>query len=159
MDKILKLLGENSNLTAGELALLLGEPEEYVSKQIKEYEDQGIIAGYRAIINMEKVSDPEVTAIIDLKVKPKQDKGFEAIAEKVMAFEEVDTVYLMAGAFDLLVIVKGKSVGEVASFVAQKLSPLETVQSTSTHFLLKRYKEFGVNFHNEEEEDKRSLVL
>lgn len=159
MDKILKLLGENSNLTASELALLLGEPEEYVSKQIKEYEDQGVIAGYRATINWEKVSDPEVTAIIELKVKPKQDKGFEAIAEKVMAFEEVDTVYLMAGAFDLLVIVKGKTVVDVASFVAQKLSPLETVLSTSTHFLLKRYKEFGVNFHNEEEEDKRSLIL
>lgn len=160
MDNLLKLLSENSNLTTKELAMLLGEPEEYIIKQIKEYEDTGVITGYRATINWEKVPDPEATAIIELKVTPKRETGFDEIAERVMQFEEVDTVYLMAGSFDLLVIVKGKTVGEVAMFVAQKLSTLDSVLSTNTHFLLKTYKESGIDIFNSElEEDKRRLIL
>lgn len=160
MDKLLKLLSEDSTLTEKELALLLDEPQQYVQKQIAEYENTGVITGYKAIINREKIKDVGTKAMIELKVTPKKETGFDEIAQRVMSFEEVDTVYLMAGSFDLMVIVNGKTVSEVAMFVAQKLSTLDSVLSTNTHFLLKAYKESGVNFCSAEgEEDKRSLVL
>lgn len=160
MDKLLKILSENSNLSTKELALMLDEPEQYIKEQIKEYENSGVITGYKALINREKVKEPGTTAIIELKVAPKKETGFDEIAEKVMRFEEVDTVYLMAGSFDLMVTVNGKSVSDVAMFVAKKLSTLDSVLSTSTHFLLKTYKESGVSFTSDEDvNDKRSLVL
>lgn len=160
MDKLLKLLSENSNLTSKELALLLGEPQEYIEKQIAEYENTGVITGYRATINREKVVDPDTVAIIELRVAPKKETGFDEIAQRVMSFEEVESVYLMAGGFDLMVFVRGKSVSDVAMFVAQKLSTLDSVLSTNTHFLLKTYKESGNNFFCDDfEDDKRSLIL
>ncbi|GHU81973.1 AsnC family transcriptional regulator [Clostridia bacterium] len=160
MDKLLKLLSENANLTTNELALLLDEPEDYISSQINEYENSGVIMGYRATINREKVADAGTTAIIELKVTPKRDSGFDEIAARVMSFEEVDTVYLMAGSFDLLVIVRGETVQQVAMFVAQKLSTLESVLATNTHFLLKTYKESGSSFYEDDSlGDKRSLIV
>ncbi len=143
MDKLLRLLSENSAYTPAELSLLLGESEDSVKERIKDYEKQGIIKGYRAVINWEKVSDAGVTAYIELKVTPTKDKGFDDIAERVMAFEEVASVSLMAGTYDLGLTVKGDTIQDVSSFVSRKLSTMEGVLSTATHFFLKRYKYDG----------------
>lgn len=143
MDKLLRLLCENSAYTTQELSMLLGESEDSVKARIVEYEKQGIIKGYRAVINWEKVADSGVTAYIELKVTPTKDKGFDDIAERVMAFEEVSSVSLMAGTYDLGLTVKGDTIQDVSSFVSRKLSTLEGVLSTATHFFLKRYKYDG----------------
>ena len=144
MDKLLKLLSENSSYTTKELALLMGVSEENVQKQIKEYEKKGVIKGYRAAINWEAVKDSGVTAYIELKVSPIKDKGFDEIAERIMSFDEVDSLYLMAGTYDLAVIVKGETIQDVSSFVTRKLSALDGVLATATHFILKRYKDEGL---------------
>lgn len=144
MDKLLKLLSENSSYSTKELSLLMGVSEENVQAQIKQYEKQGIIKGYRAAINWEAVKDSGVTAYIELKVSPTKDKGFDEIAERIMGFDEVDSLYLMAGTYDLAVIVKGETIQDVSSFVTRKLSALDGVLATATHFILKRYKDEGL---------------
>lgn len=160
MDKLLKLLSENSNLSSKELALMLNEPEEYITKQIQEYEESGIITGYRAVVDWSKVEDSGTKAVIELKVTPKRDTGFDEIADKLCSFEEVDSVSLMAGAFDFLVTVRAQNINDVAMFIANKLATLDTVVSTGTYFMLKTYKDSGVCFVcNDQEEDKRSLIL
>lgn len=160
MDKLLEILNENSSFTNAELAMMLGEPEDYISAKIKEYEQSGVIKGYHAIIDWDCVEDAGVTALIELKVTPQKETGFDLIAEKVMAFDEVSTLHLMAGSYDLCAIVKGKTMQEVASFVARKLSCLEGVLSTATHFMLKTYKDSGVELTNKTtNKDGRSVVL
>ncbi len=160
MDKILNILKENSNLSYGEIAAMINEPEDYVEKQIKQYEQDGIIRGYRAVIDYDKVKDAGATAFIELKVTPKKDTGFDEIAKQVMAFEEVENVYLMAGSFDLMVRVNGENVTEIAMFVAKRLSTLDGVLATNTHFQLRTYKESGIIiFDEEDQEDKRSIIL
>lgn len=143
MDKLLRLLSENSAYTPKELSMLLGESEDAIKDRIAAYEKQGVIKGYRAVINWEKVTDSGVTAYIELKVTPTKDKGFDEIAERVMAFEEVTSVSLMAGTYDLGLTVKGDTIQDVSSFVSRKLSTMEGVISTATHFFLKRYKYDG----------------
>ena len=143
MDKLLRLLSENSAYTPKELSMLLGESEDAIKDRIATYEKQGVIKGYRAVINWEKVTDSGVTAYIELKVTPTKDKGFDEIAERVMAFEEVTSVSLMAGTYDLGLTDKGDTIQDVSSFVSRKLSTMEGVISTATHFFLKRYKYDG----------------
>jgi DNA-binding Lrp family transcriptional regulator len=143
MDKLLRLLSENSAYTPKELSMILGESEDAIKDRIAAYEKQGVIKGYRAVINWEKVTDSGVTAYIELKVTPTKDKGFDEIAERVMTFEEVASVSLMAGTYDLGLTVKGDTIQDVSSFVSRKLSTLEGVISTATHFFLKRYKYDG----------------
>lgn len=143
MDKLLRLLSDNSSYTTAELSMLLGESEDSVKERIADYEKQGIIKGYRAVIDWSKVADSGVTAYIELKVTPTKDKGFDEIAERVMAFEEVSSVSLMAGTYDLGLTVKGDTIQDVSSFVSRKLSTMEGVLSTATHFFLKRYKYDG----------------
>lgn len=160
MDRLLQILSENSSFTTEELALMLGEPEDYIKAQIKEYEARGVIKGYKALINWEAVPDSGVTAIIELKVAPKKETGFDEMAERVMNFEEVESVYLMAGGYDLAITVKGATIQDVASFVSKRLSTIDGVLSTATHFMLKRYKEGGVSLIDTETQgDKRSIVL
>lgn len=161
MDKLLGILSENSDLSVKELSALLNEPEDYIEKQIKQYEKDGVIKGYKAIIDYDKVKGASATAIIEMKVMPKKDTGFDEIAKQVMSFEEVDTVYLMAGAFDLMVYVKGETLTDIAMFVARRLSTLDGVISTNTHFHLRTYKKSGINFFDEDKEndDRRSIVL
>ncbi len=144
MDKLLKLLSENSSYSIKELALLVGDSEDNVKAKITSYEQQGIIKGYRAAVNWEKIKDAGVTAYIELKVTPAKDKGFDEIAEKIMAFDEVASLYLMAGTYDLAVIVKAETIQDVSSFVTRKLSALDGVLATATHFILKRYKDEGL---------------
>ena len=160
MDKLLKLLSENSNYTNSELALILHEPEDYIRAQIKEYEDKGIIKGYKAIVNWEKLESPQVSAIIEVKVTPERESGFDRIAEEIMSFDEVKTVNLIAGSYDLSLVVTGTTMNDVASFVSRRLSPIANVVSCQTNFILKNYKDGGVDMvETIEQEDKRSYVI
>lgn len=160
MDELLKLLSSNSKFTTEELSMILDEPVDYLEKQIAEYEATGVIKGYHAIVDWDKVPHADVKAMIEIKVTPEKDKGFDDIAAKIMSFEEVESLYLMAGSYDFAAYVTGRTMQEVAMFVSRRLSTIESVIATSTHFLLKKYKESGINFYEDDsEEDKRSLVL
>lgn len=144
MDKLLNLLNENSRVTNAQLATMLDTTEEDIAKRIAKLEREGIICGYPAVIDWDKVSDKDrVVAFIELKVTPRADSGFDEIAAEIMAMDEVEAVYLMSGGFDLTVYVTGKTFQEVAMFVAKRLSPMESVVSTATHFVLKKYKDRG----------------
>ena len=158
MDKLLQLLGENSSYTTAQLSMMLGEPEDDIKARIKEYENNGVIRGYRAVVNWEEVPDAGVMAMIELKVTPQLQKGFDDIAEKILAYEEVESVYLMAGSYDLLLTVKGKTIQEVSSFVAKRLAAMHGILSTATHFMLKRYKENGVSM-TDGKKDRREMIF
>ncbi len=160
MDKLLQLLSSNSKFSTAEISAMLGEPEDYIKAQIKEYESRGIIKGYQAVVNWEEVENSYVEALIELKVTPKRETGFDDMAQMCMAFEEVDSVYLMAGVYDFALIVKGETMQDVAMFVAKKLSTVDGVLSTSTHFIMRRYKDRGMNlFGSDSQSDERSLIL
>lgn len=156
-EEILEVLEQNSRVSIQDLAVMLGETEEAVSREIKVMEEEKVIAGYHALINWEKTSEEKVTALIEVKVIPQRDEGFDKIAKRIYEFEEVSSVYLMSGSFDLTVIVEGKSMKEVALFVRQRLAVLDPVTSTATHFVLKKYKENGI-FMEPEKKDERMLV-
>lgn len=159
MDKLLQLLSTNSGFTTSEMATMLGEPEDYIKAQIKEYETKGIIKGYQAVVNWENTKENYVEALIELRVTPKKETGFDEMAQRCMAFEEVDSVYLMAGAYDFALIVKGESMQDIAMFVAKKLSTIDGVLSTGTHFIMRRYKDRGMCLMDFDETDGRSLIL
>lgn len=160
MDKLLQLLSSNSKFSTAEISAMLGEPEDYIKAQIKEYESRGIIKGYQAVVNWEEVENSYVEALIELKVTPKRETGFDDMAQMCMAFDEVESVYLMAGVYDFLLIVKGESMQDIAMFVAKKLSTIDGVISTGTHFILRRYKDRGMNlFEPDKQADERSLIL
>lgn len=156
-EKILKAIDKNSKLTAKELAVMIGAEEAAVAATIKELEADSIICGYPTLINWDKTESEKVTALIEVKVTPQRGQGFDRIAERIYKFEEVESVYLMSGGFDLTVIIDGKSMREVANFVSSKLAPMEAVLSTATHFVLKKYKEHGMPLVHEKE-DERMLI-
>ena len=158
MDKLLRLLSENSNYTTAQLSMMLGEPEEAIEARIKEYEDSGVIRGYQAVVNWDDVPESGVMAIIELKVAPQMQKGFDDIAERIMQYDEVECVYLMAGAYDLLLIVNGRTIQDVSSFVAKRLAAMPGMLSTATHFILKRYKEDGVPLVDKKK-DGREMIF
>ena len=159
MNRLLALLSESTNFSTAQLAMILGEPEDYIKAQIREYEKSGIIVGYKALVNWEKVQDAGVTALIELKVTPKRETGFDEIAQRITEFEQVESVYLMAGAYDLAVYVRGETIQDVATFVSRKLSAMEGIISTATHFLLKRYKEGGIllDFQGDKQEEREGI--
>lgn len=157
--KLLKLLNKNARYTVSELAGMLGETEEKIAEDIKCLEDEGIIHGYKPIINWEKVDSVMVSAIIELKVTPKSGLGFEEVAERVMRYNEVESVYLMSGGYDLCVLVKGKTFQQVAMFVAKELSTIDSVVSTATHFVLRRYKEQDVCLFDGKTDDRGIISL
>ena len=156
---ILKLLYRNAKLNAEDIAVLLGEDVNLIAVKIKEMEQQGYIRGYKAVVDWDKTDSTYVSAIIQLKVTPKAGLGFEEIAEKVMKYPEVETVYLRSGVYDLHVVVKGKTFQQVAMFVAKELSTIEAVNSTATHFVLRRYKEFEVELVNTDTDDRGNFLL
>ncbi len=158
MDKLLELLNENSQLTISELSAILNISEEDVRFKIEYFENEGIIKGYKALINWDKLADSCVSAIIELKIIPQKETGFDEISKRIVQFEEVESVYLMAGGYDLSVVVKGKNIHEISMFVSKRLSTLDSVVSTATHFILSRYKDGGVSLI-EDDEDGRNLVL
>ena len=133
--RILKAIDKNSKLTSKELASMLGMTEEIVDAELRAMEKESIICGYPTLINWDKTDNERVTALIELKVTPQTGEGFDKIAERIYKFEEVESVYLMSGGFDLTVIIDGKSMREVANFVSSKLAPMDSVLSTATHFV------------------------
>ncbi len=157
MDSLLKLLKDNARLSNEELATMLGTSVDDIATQIAEYEKKGVIKGYSAILNEELADKDAVTAFIEVKITPKAEQGFDELARTIMSFDEVDTVTLMSGSFDLAVTLSGTNYKEIALFVAQRLSTIEGVLSTTTHFMLKRYKERGFIIENSEE-DEREFV-
>lgn len=160
MDKLLQLLCTNSQFSTAELSAMLGEPEDYIKAQIKEYEAKGVIKGYQAVVNWDEVDTNFVEALIELKVTPKKETGFDEMAAMCMAFDEVESVYLMAGVYDFALIVRGETMQDIAMFVAKKLSTIDGVLSTGTHFIMRRYKDRGMNLTNSEmDNDERSQFL
>ncbi len=154
MEKIIKLLEQNARLSNEQLGAMLGCTAEEAAAQIAELERKGIIKGYKPIINYEKVSGEDVTALIELKVTPVKGQGFEEIAKRIMEYEEVDSVYLMSGGYDLSVTVKGKTFKDIAMFVAHRLATLESVVATATHFVLSCYKDTGVILYDGEDDER-----
>jgi len=154
MDSLLELLKQNARLSNQELAVLLGKTENDVAVAIKDYETQGIIKGYSAIINEELACKDTVTAFIELKVSPKADHGYDELAKIVMSYKEVEGVSLMSGAYDLAVTINGTSLREIALFVAQRLATIDGVLSTATHFVLQRYKDKGIVLYGEEIDER-----
>ena len=141
---LLKLLEDDARLSTEQLAVMLDSPKKDVEAKLKELEDNGTILGYKAMIDWEKTDREYVTAMIDVKLSPQRDRGFDKIAEKIFQYPEVQAVYLMSGAYDLSVLIEGKTMKEVAYFVSQKLAPIESIISTATHFVLHKYKDKGV---------------
>lgn len=158
MNELLKLLEENARYTDAELAAMLGVTEAEVRAQIAKCERDGVLRGYKAIVDWERTDRDVVTARIELKVTPKRDRGFEELAEHISRYEEVQSLCLMSGGYDLGLTVVGKSFKDIANFVAYKLAPMDSVQSTATHFVLRQYKEKSTLL-TDPEQDERRVVL
>ena len=157
--KLLNLLNKNARASTADLATMLGMSEEEVVAQIQEMEKEGLIRGYKTVVDWDQLDNAYVSAIIELKVTPKAGFGFEDVAAKVMKYPEVESVYLMSGVYDLNVVVKGKSLQDVANFVAKELSAMESVTSTATHFVLRRYKELDVELLGSGKDERGSFWL
>ncbi|WP_426449207.1 Lrp/AsnC family transcriptional regulator [Paenibacillus sp. S-38] len=155
--KIIELLKEDARRSPALIATMLAAPEAEVAEAIRELEEEHIIVKYATVVNWAKVDDEKVTALIEVQITPERGRGFDAIAERIYLYPEVKSVYLMSGAYDLLVEIEGKTLKEVASFVSNKLSPIDRVLSTKTHFILKKYKQDGITF--EDHEDDRRLLI
>ena len=157
-EEILNIIATNSKVSSEDLAAMLGSTKEEVEKYISKMEDEGIICGYPTLINWDNADKDMVTDLIEVKVTPQRGTGFNKIAERIYKFDEVESVFLMSGGFDLTVMIKGKTMKEVAMFVATKLSPMESILSTSTHFVLKKYKEYGLSLVEGSTEDDRMVI-
>lgn len=158
MDELLKILQGNALESRAAIAKMLNLPLAEVEKRITDYEKAGIIRGYQAILNEDQLDLDQVTAVIEVKVTPQREGGFNTIAERISRFPEVRSAYLMSGTYDLLLFVEGRNLHQVASFVSERLSPLEGVISTSTHFMLKTYKRLGVLMHTEQPDERLSVA-
>ena len=157
MEKILKILEENARISLEDIATMVESTPEEVAKQIDAYQQAHVINGYKALVDWEKAGVPRVQAIIELRVSPRRESGFDEIAETIANFEEVDSVMLMSGGYDLSLVMSGKSFQDIALFVAKRLSPLDDVLSTATHFVLRTYKKDGV-LYGLEPTDERELL-
>lgn len=157
MEKILELLESDSTLTAEQLAVMIGKSPAEVESAIEDYKKKNIIIANKTVINWEKTDKEFVTALIELKVVPQRGEGFDKIAERIYQYPEVKSLYLMAGGYDLMVIIEGKTLKDVSSFVARKLATMECVTSTATHFVLKKYKDDDIIF-GEPQEDIREVM-
>lgn len=147
MNELLNLLKQNALETPENLAKMLGTSVEDVKKQIADYEKTGVIRAYQAIVNEEKLDASLVTTVIEVKVTPESEGGFDRIADRISRFPEVETVHLMSGTFDLLLFIKGRTMHEAASFVSEKLATMPGITSTATHFMMKTYKQNGIIMH------------
>jgi DNA-binding Lrp family transcriptional regulator len=158
MDELLKILQANATESRENIAKMLNLPIAEVNKRITEYEKRGVIRGYQAILNEDQLDLDTVTAVIEVKVTPQREGGFNTIAERISRFPEVRSAYLMSGTYDLLLFVEGRTLREVAAFVSERLSPLEGVLSTSTHFMLKTYKRYGVLMHQPSPDERLTVT-
>ena len=156
-DQILTFIEKNSRINLKELAVMLGSDEVTVANEISEMEQEQVICGYHTMIDWDTTGAEKVTALIEVRVTPQRGQGFDSIAERIYNYPEVKSVYLISGGYDLMVILEGKTLREVSSFVSDKLSTLDTVLSTATHFILKKYKDHGTIFAKKNK-DERMLV-
>ena len=158
--KVLSLLEGDARLTKENLAVMLDAPCEKIAEIIHSLEEEGVVLGYKALVDWDKTDREYVTALIELKVTPQRDRGFEKVAERIANYPEVKDMYLMSGAYDYCVIIEGKTMKQVAQFVSEKLATIDSVLSTSTHFVLKKYKNNGVAFGQSEEDliDERGNI-
>jgi len=155
MKEIFEILEQNARATPEQISTMVDKPVSEVEKIIRQAEKDAIILKYKTIIDWPKLGEGDIWALIEVRITPQRDVGFDAIAERIYQFPEVYSAYLVSGTYDLAILVKGKNMQEISSFVTEKLAPLERVQSTVTHFLLKRYKENGETFHLPKETNKR----
>ncbi|MCQ2542171.1 MAG: Lrp/AsnC family transcriptional regulator [Lachnospiraceae bacterium] len=157
-EQILSVIEKNSRIDTKELAIRLGTTEAAIVEEMAAMEKEGVICGYHTMINWEKTSEEKVTALIEVRVTPQRGQGFDNIAERIYKYPEVKSVYLISGGYDLLVTLEGKTLKEVSSFVSDKLSTLETVLSTATHFILKKYKDHGTIMTNKSEDERMMIT-
>ena len=155
MKEVFEILEKNARATPEQISTMVDKPVSEVEKIIKQAEKDGTILKYKTIVNWPKLGEGDIWALIEVRVAPQRDVGFDAIAERIYQFPEVYSAYLVSGTYDLAILVKGKNMQEISSFVTEKLAPLDSVQSTVTHFLLKRYKENGDTFHLPKEINRR----
>ncbi len=158
MDQILTLLENDCRLTPEQIAAICKKDVAEVKAAIKKYEADGVILGYKAMIDWDKTEREYVSAVIELKIAPQRDRGFDRFAERLINYPEVQSVHLMSGGFDIMLIIEGKTMKEVAYFVAYKLAPLESVVSTATHFVLKKYKDKGVVYKSGNEDERENVL-
>ena len=158
-EKILTFIENNSRIELKDLAVMLGSSETEVANEIADMEKEGIICGYHTLIDWDKTSEEKVTALIEVKVTPQRGMGFDKVAERIYNYPEVTSVYLISGGFDFLVMLEGKTMRDVAQFVSDKLSPLDSVLSTATHFILKKYKDHGSIMAHESKDERMLMTL
>jgi DNA-binding Lrp family transcriptional regulator len=156
-NSLLKMVRENARLTEEQLAAMLNTTPEAVRRELAELEKEGIICGYHAVVDWEKVDPESATAMIELNVIPRKDTGFEELAETILSYPEVESLYLLSGGCDFSVLVKGRSFRQIANFVSSRLATLDGVQSTATHFVLRRYKESGVYFAGDQRDERGDI--
>ncbi len=160
MEEILALLEKkNARVSRAQIAQMMGISAEEVEKKIDELEKKKIIVGYKTLVDWDKTDREVVTALIELRVTPQRGEGFDKIAERIYKYPQVKSVYLMSGAYDLGLTIEGKTMKEVALFVAEKLAPMDSVISTATHFVLKKYKEEGIVFNDSEKDTRQVITL
>ena len=153
-EQILQLIEKDSRISMKELAVMLGTSEEIIANEIASMENEGVICGYHTLLDWEKTNVEKVTALIEVRVTPQREQGFDRIAERIYNYPEVQSVYLISGGYDLLVILEGKTLREVSLFVSNKLSTLDNVISTATHFILRKYKDDGTIFQKPEKDER-----
>ena len=158
-EKILTFIENNSRIELKDLAVMLGSSEAAVANEIADMEKEGIICGYHTLIDWDKTSEEKVTALIEVKVTPQRGLGFDKVAERIYNYPEVTSVYLISGGFDFLVMLEGKTMRDVAQFVSDKLSPLDSVRSTATHFILKKYKDHCSIMAHESKDERMLMTL
>ena len=159
MKSMLELLENDSTLTAEQLATMIGADVEEIKSMIRSYEKDGVIVGYKTLIDWDKTDREFVSALIELKVEPQMDRGFDSIAERICNYPEVESVFLMSGGFDIAVMIEGKTLKEVAFFVAEKLSTMEGVTGTATHFVLRKYKDKNTIYHRKPVDERGICAL
>ena len=160
MEEILNILDkEKGNVSRAKIAQMLGMEEKEVADKIEKMEKENVIVGYKTIVNWVKTDKDVVVALIELRITPQRGEGFDKVAERIYKYPQVKSLYLMSGAYDLAVTIEGKSMKEVALFVAQKLAPMDSIISTATHFVLKKYKEEGIVFEDDEKDTRQVITL
>ena len=160
MEEILNILDkEKGNVSRAKIAQMLGMEEKEVADKIEKMEKENVIVGYKTIVNWDKTDKDVVVALIELRITPQRGEGFDKVAERIYKYPQVKSLYLMSGAYDLAVTIEGKSMKEVALFVAQKLAPMDSIISTATHFVLKKYKEEGLVFEDDEKDTRQVITL
>ena len=158
-EELLRLIQNNSRIELKELAVMLGTEEAVVANELADMEQEGVICGYYTLINWDNTDEEKVDALIEVNVNVQRDQGFDPVAERIYKFDEVKACYLISGRYDFLIILEGKTMRQVASFVASKLSSIESVTGTATHFIMKRYKDYGTILGEKKKDEREKMSL